>query len=301
MKGRLTLGLIAFAIWGPPSLVALPCSALLALAPDQSRRTRLLALGFATAGAALLALSSGGRLAAATQAYVLLVTVAFALDVALRSEPSNLLRHALRATAVGAVGTALLVQVVWGTTGWGTLAWESTRDAGLALRIVLAGSPDAYAIYDPVVQFASATVPGMLVLQTIAGLGLAWQWHTRLADAPLGPALAPFREFRIGDGWVWGIVAWLGTAIAPVSVALKTIGLNVGLVAGMLYLLRGIAIVVAFSQAFGISAVALVIVAGIATGLALPLLFLIPGLATLGITDTWYEYRHRLAARRPTT
>jgi hypothetical protein len=66
----------------------------------------------------------------------------------------------------------------------------------------------------------------------------------------------------------------------------------------VLFVLRGAAIVVTFAEAFGISAVALVLVAGIAAALAVPLLFVLPGLCTLGITDTWYQYRRRLAAAR---
>ena len=104
--------------------------------------------------------------------------------------------------------------------------------------------------------------------------------------------------FRIGDGWVWGIVAWLGVLILPVSGALQVAGTNLGLVAGTLYVLRGAAIVVAFAEAFGVSTVTLMIAAGAAAALALPLLFVLPGLCTLGITDTWYQYRRRIAARQ---
>jgi hypothetical protein len=137
------------------------------------------------------------------------------------------------------------------------------------------------------------------VLQTLAGLALAWQLHARLAPTPLGPPLAPFREFRLGDGWVWALVAWLGLLVAPVSSVLKVAGENVGFVVGTLYVLRGAAVVVAVAQAIGISAAALTIAASVAAALALPLLLLVPGLCTLGITDTWYEYRRRLAASRP--
>ena len=191
------------------------------------------------------------------------------------------------------------MSLVWGPSGWGALAWQATREAGLAMRFVVERRPDAFALYEPVVRFISVTTPGMLALQTLAGLALAWQWHVHLARAPLGAPLAQFREFRIADGWVWGVVAWLGLLAAPVSGALKIAGTNLGLVLGALYLLRGAAIVVAFAQVAGVSGVVLVVVAGVATALALPLLFLVPGLCTLGITDTWYEYRRRLAARRP--
>jgi len=73
---------------------------------------------------------------------------------------------------------------------------------------------------------------------------------------------------------------------------------DVGIVAGALYVLRGAAIVISFADAFGISVTALAIAAATAAALAVPLLFVLPGLCTLGITDTWYHYRRRLAAAR---
>jgi hypothetical protein len=297
MRWRLVLGVIAFAVWAPPSLAGLPCAALLLAAPDRSTRTRVAAGIIGAASALLLVLPGGGRLGAAIGAYTVLVTAAFVAGIVLR--PAGFLRQALRATLAAGAGTALLVLLVWGPSGFGALAWQATREVGFAMRLVVERRPDAYALYEPVVRFLSVTTPGMLALQTFAGLALAWQWHVHLTGTPLGAPLAPFREFRIADGWVWGVVAWLGLLVAPVSGALKIAGTNIGLVLGTLYLLRGAAIVVAFAQVTGVSGVALVIAAGVATALALPLLFLVPGLCTLGITDTWYEYRRRLAARRP--
>jgi len=295
-RWRLFLGVIAFAIWAPPSLVGLPCAALLAAAPDRSARTRIAAGLLGATSIALLALS-GGRLAAAIAAYTVLLTAAFVAGAVLA--PTTFLRQALRAVCYGGVGTALLVQLVWGAGGWGALAWEATREAGLTMRLVVEFQPEAFSLYEPVVRFVSTTAPGMLALQSLAGLALAWQWHGQLTSQPLGAPLAPFREFRIGDGWVWGVIAWLGLLVAPVSGVLKVAGTNLGFVLGALYVLRGAAIVVTFAQVLGVSAVALVIAAGVAAALAAPLLFLLPGLCTLGITDTWYQYRRRLAARRP--
>jgi hypothetical protein len=297
MRWRLLLGVIAFAVWAPPSLAGLPCAALLLATPDRTPRTRGTAAAIGAVSAVLLVLPGGGRLGAMLSAYTVLVTAAFVAGAVLR--PAGFLRQAFRATLAAGAGTALLVSLVWGPSGWGALAWQATREASLAMRFIVERRPDAFALYEPVVRFISITTPGMLALQTLAGLALAWQWHVHLAGAPLGAPLAPFREFRIADGWVWGVVASLGLLAAPVSGALKVAGTNLGLVLGALYLLRGAAIVVAFAQVVGVSGVVLVIVAGVATALALPLLFLVPGLCTLGITDTWYEYRRRLAARRP--
>ena len=86
--------------------------------------------------------------------------------------------------------------------------------------------------------------------------------------------------------------------VLPVSSALHIAGTNVGLVAGALYVLRGAAIVATFAEAFGIGALSLALIAGAAAALAVPLLFVLPGLCTLGITDTWYQYRRRLADAR---
>ena len=258
--------------------MGLPCAALLVLGPALPRAkpgwSQPIAGMIGAVSLALLVVSggNGSRLGAATSAYIVLATAAFVSLVLLR--PDTILRQAFRSTVAAGVATALLIQVTWG--------------------------PDAFSIYEPMVRFISVTWPGMLALQTLAGLALAWQLHRRIAAS--GPAtsapLMRFKDFYIGDGWVWGIVAWLAVLILPVSSVLHVAGTNVGLVASTLYVLRGAAIVATFAEAFGISAVALVIVGAAAAALAVPLVFVLPGLCTLGITDTWYQYRRRLAEAR---
>jgi hypothetical protein len=308
----LLLALLAFVLWAPASLVGLPCAALLIIAPVSTERpppkwSQPLAALIGAVSLTLLVLggTSGGRLGAVTSAYTVLATAAFVSLVLLR--PDTILRQALRSIVIAGAATALLIQIVWGTDAarqggeaWATLGWEATRQAGSAMRGIVEHAPDTFAIYEPMVRFLSLTWPGMLALQTLAGLALAWQLHRRIASSPLGES-APrmrFKDFSIGDGWVWGIVAWLGVLILPVSSALHVAGTNVGLVAGALYVLRGAAIVATFADAFGVSAVALALVAAAAAALAVPLVFVLPGLCTLGITDTWYQYRRRLAAAR---
>ena len=70
---------------------------------------------------------------------------------------------------------------------------------------------------------------------------------------------------------------------------------------GAFYFLQGAAIVVSFAAAVGISTGALVAGAALAAALAVPLVFIVPGVWTLGVTDTWFEYRRRLAARAGST
>jgi hypothetical protein len=304
---------MAFVLWAHPSLAGLPCAALLLLAPGLGEGARPAwsqplagLIGAMSAALLVVTAGSGGRLAAVTSAYIVLVTAVFVAVVLLRPQP--ILRMALRSMVFGGLATAVLIQVVWGADAWGALAWEATRAASITMRTVVEMVPDAFTIYEPMVRFVSLTWPGMLALQTLAGLALAWQLYLRVASPALagaGAAPAPhpvarFKDFYMGDMWVWGIVAWLGVLILPVSGTLHVAGTNVGLVAGTLYVLRGAAIVATFAEAFGVSAVALAIVAATAAALAVPLLFVLPGLCTLGITDTWYQYRRRLAAARGT-
>jgi hypothetical protein len=291
-----------FLVWAHPSLVGLPCAALLIIAPgpERGRWSQPIAGLIAAVSVALLVLSGrdGTRLGAATSAYIVLASGAFVSLVLLR--PDTILRQALRSIALAGAATALLMQAIWGTAAWGVLAWEVTRETSLTMRAMVEVAPDAFAIFEPIVRFMSMTWPAMLALQTLAGLALAWELHRRIAasTAAQGAPLMRFKDFEIGDGWVWGIVAWLGVLVLPVSSFLHVAGTNLGLVAGTLYVLRGAAIVASFAEAFGVSALTLLLIAAAAAALALPLLFVLPGLCTLGITDTWYQYRRRLAAAR---
>jgi len=298
-------------LWAHPSLVGLPCAVLLILAPGGSEDgthdrgstwRQPIAAMIGAVSLALLVVSggSGSRLAAAQSAYIVLATAAFVCFVLL--EPAPILRQAFRAIVAAGLASAVLIQAIWGSEAWGALGWEATRQASITMRTIVEVAPDAFPIYEPMVRFVSLTWPGMLALQTLAGLALAWQLYRRVAarasteSAP--PPAARFRDFYMGDGWVWGIVAWLGVLILPVSSFVQVAGTNLGLVASTLYVLRGAAIVVTFAEAFGISALTLVIVAAVAAALAVPLVFVLPGLCTLGITDTWYQYRRRLAEAR---
>jgi hypothetical protein len=85
--------------------------------------------------------------------------------------------------------------------------------------------------------------------------------------------------------------------ITPLLAGLNAAALNLLVVVGTLYLLRGAAIVVACAAMVGVSPASLTIGLVAAALLAVPLLLVVPGLATLGMTDTWLEFRRRLAGR----
>ena len=166
-----------------------------------------------------------------------------------------------------------------------------------AVRTVVGQWPDSYPLYEPMVHFFGTAFPGLLVLQTLAALTLAWQWHQRIATVPLGAPALPFRQFRFSDHWVWGLVAALLVWAIPKLAALKGVAFNLGLVLSVLYCLRGAAVVVALAGGAGIPIWTLTVGTVIAVVLVVPLLVLIPGLWMLGVFDTWLAFRQRRASQ----
>src|SRR5258705_490153 len=180
--GRLLLALTAFMLWAHPSLVGLPCAVLLILAPGGSEDgthdrgstwRQPIAAMIGAVSLALLVVSggSGSRLAAAQSTYIVLATAAFVSFVLL--EPAPILRQAFRAIVAAGLASAVLIQTIWGSEAWGALGWEATRHASITIRTIVEVAPDALPIYQPVVRFVSLTWPGMLALQTLAGVVLA--------------------------------------------------------------------------------------------------------------------------------
>jgi hypothetical protein len=294
---RLVLGTAALAVLAPGSLALAGVAFVgLMIVGRPATSAGWVATGIA-AGASvwLLLQGSGTALDGLASAFAICVATAFVLGVTIR--PGAFFRQALRAVGWGLAGSAGLELVLRGGVPWAQLAWDARREASWVARQSLAATADTYAAFEPVVRGISTALPAVLILGALAGLALAWEWHSRLARQPLGAPLAAFREFRIGDGWVWGLVGSGLAGVLPVLAAAKIAALNVAIVLGVLYLLRGAAIVVALAAAIGVSNAALAVGAVVAGVLAFPLLVVLPGLWALGVSDTWLEFRRRLASR----
>ncbi|MGN6391072.1 MAG: DUF2232 domain-containing protein [Gemmatimonadales bacterium] len=212
--------------------------------------------------------------------------------------PSAGIGRALAATAAAA---GLLALWMWRLDiGWSQLVAGVNQDLSSYESMVReqwrsAGAPqDLVDQAGTIVRSVSQLFPGLLALAGIAGLRLAWSWYHRLALHPLGAPAAPFRRFSFNDQLVWGWVVALALAVLPVSEPWRLAGANLLLVLGVLYAVRGLAVVVA--QAGGVAA-------PVATVLAFIALFLLPfvlgGLTLLGLADTWLDFRRRLST--PTT
>jgi len=246
----------------------------------------------------LLVLPQGSAVDGVTAVFQLLTAVAFVAEAWVT--PGAFLRRATRALTWGGGAALALAWVASRGMSWGLLAWETRRQVSFAERsLVEAMAPETmaafYRIYEPMVRFLSTARPGLEILGAYAALAAAWQWHVRTARAPLGPPLAPFRQFRLADGAVWGVVAatagWVVSAHLP---GLRIAAENAGLVLGTLYLLRGAAVL-------GAAAAALAVPGWMQGAVVLSgLLFAAvtaPGLCVLGVSDTWLEFRRRLEGR----
>src|ERR1041384_2058929 len=291
---RLTLGTAAFVMFAPGALplFLLPLAALIVAAGARSWAGWVIVGIAATAGLWLAVPRSPATLEAAIGAYMLLASVGFVATAL--CAPDRFLRQALRATLAGTAGAMLLCLIQHGGLSLGELQWDAVRQTSNMARIALIEVPTAWGFkvsdfapaFEPVVRFLSVTWPAQLVLATVAGFALAWQWHVRVARDPPGPPLGPFRQFRFGDHWVWALVAALLVYVIPKLAELRGAALNVGVVLGALYFLRG---------------GALVVVSVILGVLVIPLLFIVPGVWTLGVFDTWLAFRQRIQSPgRPT-
>ena len=178
---RVVLATAAFSLVVPIGFVALPLAALL-VATRPAGTASVLALALAALGAWTLLPASGDRLGTLEAAFALSAAVAFAGGAVLA--PAGRWRQAVRAVLWAAAATLGLAWAAWGGIAWGELHWELTRAATVAAFTAISLVPRLFSVLEPLVRLFSDAAPGLLVLQTLAGLALAWSWHTRLEFAP---------------------------------------------------------------------------------------------------------------------
>lgn len=172
--------MLVFAVLAPVSLVALPFGALLVAAGPGTRGEWLGGALAAGAGAALVAAPPRGMLDALSRLWIVLVTVAFVGGAKLRG--GGFWPLALRACLYAAAGVTLLVAPA--PRMWGEIQWEATRQASRAVRYAIEVVPGLYPAFEPAVRLLAAW-PLWLVLESLAGLGLAWQGHALIARPPV--------------------------------------------------------------------------------------------------------------------
>ena len=137
---------------------------------------------------------------------------------------------------------------------------------------------------------ASVLFPAWVALLAMTSARLTWSWYQRIAHAPILPAAGSFREFRFNDQLVWFLVLLIALLLAPVPPAVRLVAANALLVVAAIYALRGAA--VARTLLHGASPLFI----GVLLLIMLPFFYIVPiGMATLGIADTWLDFRRRAA------
>jgi len=143
-----------------------------------------------------------------------------------------------------------------------------------------------------------AAYPALLSLESLSALALAWATYHRLSRRRLGAPLAPLREFRFNDQLVWGLIVGLVMLVLPNLSGLREFGINVVVFFGVLYAIRGLAVLAWFMRP-GALAVSLTVGFVMLWAPVLNVLAIL-GFLTLGITalglgvgDTWADWRRR--------
>lgn len=142
-------------------------------------------------------------------------------------------------------------------------------------------------------RFAVLAFPALLLLQTIAALGIAWALYHRLNRTRIGPPLAPVREFRFNDQMVWGLVVGLAIAFPERLAGVRGLGINLLVFFGALYAVRGLGVFIWFVSQLG---PALALVVGILLVLtpivgSVAVMAVLSMMLVLGLGDTWMDWR----------
>jgi hypothetical protein len=175
------------------------------------------------------------------------------------------------------------------------------REAATTAYAILAADPEASsssigesvrAAIETWAVFQHDVYPALLALATMAALAVGWYFAGRHGeDYERPPAV---REFSFRDELIWILVAGLMLLVLPFGGSAFRVGENATLFMVALYLARGGAILAWIATAAATSGWTWVFLA-VGTVLAYPFVF---GAAlVLGVGDTWWHLRDRLAAR----
>lgn len=134
---------------------------------------------------------------------------------------------------------------------------------------------------------ARMLAPAMLALESLAALALAWAVYHRFGRARLGDPLAPLKELRFHDAFIWGIIAGLLVLVVPVGETLRLVGINLLVFFGTLYALRGLGVLLWFLAPGRVMLVVWTLV--------LVMFWSVIGVVALaiGVGDTWLDWRRR--------
>lgn len=300
---RVSLGslvvLAGFLLLAPPLFLLAPFVLLTLFSRPQSLR-ELFWLVAAGVGAGLAVQGPPGLASLLIRASGIVAAVCF-LILSLRSTTPFLGR------GLGAVFVTGIALVGWqwthGTT-WPEveMAFTSMLREGYQSLLPPPGSgqtasPELKSFIQPFIDAApqlARAMPGLLALEGLAGLSLAWHWHHRIAVRPLGVAPGPFRGFRFNDQLIWGAIFTLALLVISLPPEAAVVAENLLILWVGLYAVRGLAILATLLGPAPLPLRILLVVLGLVLSpLSLGLCL------ALGLADTWLDIRGRLAPSVP--
>jgi hypothetical protein len=135
---------------------------------------------------------------------------------------------------------------------------------------------------------ATSLLPALLAVESLAALALAWGLYQRLSPVKIGPQLSPLTEFRFNDQLIWGAAVG-ATLCLPAFADGRTVGLNLLVFFGTLYLIRGLGVLAWIAR----GRYAVIIILSLIPQVCIMLGVLALG---LGLGDTWLDIRRRARA-----
>ena len=298
--GRLALGLVLFAVFGNPALLALPLVLLMA-ASHPSTRNEILLLTVCGGFGIWWLLSTGPLPDQTLRAASLIGAGAFAIGsfVSRWSTTHRSLLAVALATVTVAMGYVAL-KLSWTDTRWlveheisGLLSariWmtPSGQEVSPVLTSTMLSQPPLASVPRIIADY----FPAIIALQMIAGFALVNSLYHRVSRKPSGRPLARLRDFSFSEQLGWAAVIPLVVLLIPKLSAVKLAASNVLLVAGALYALRGAAVVSFLMSAAGAG---FIVYALIWVALLFMLPVMVAGAVMLGIVDSGVNLRNRWA------
>jgi len=211
------------------------------------------------------------------------------------------LTHAFRGWSMSGRVLVAVALATLGVLGWslamgvrielvdGTVRAELQRALDLMMENA---APEQHQAAEASADLLTWVFPAVTMLQATAGLALAGSWYHEVAATPVGDAPGRFRDFKFNDHLVWGAIFTLAAAVLTPPEPWARLVTNALVVWVGLYVARGLAVAIAVAARWPAPTRLLALAAAV---LAFP--FATAGLVTVGLMDTWIDFRGRLASQ----
>ncbi len=142
--------------------------------------------------------------------------------------------------------------------------------------------------------------PALLALESLFALALGWATYHRLSRVRIGPPLGALRDVRFNDQLVWGLIVGVTVLLLPTLAEWRTAGANLICFFGSLYAFRGVGVLTWWiPDRLAVPALLALVVLGPLLGPVWVVVVLLAVTFSLGLGDTWRDFRTGAQPRRP--